>query len=225
MYCINCGKHIEEDSVFCQFCGYKVAHSTYSSVDSPDQESTSSAVNKNASDQLWEKFAEIYDAKDGEKEKYDRLSSEHIWELIDRLYTNAFESFIKEKQDELNPLPYKVIESLKILYLYSVVGGYKLWVAETLLKDKPLGKFKSFNIDEFVDEWKNYDFQLAMKGLSDEVSVCMTMYLEHRIKNFIDSEPDVKELSAKTIEDLKSSIIFQIINGYLAGEVEYKFSK
>ena len=153
------------------------------------------------------------------------MSSDNIWGLIERLYTNAFEAFIQEKKEALNTQPYKVIEALKSLYLYSVLGGYRLWVAEALLNDKPLGTFKSFDIDKFVEEWKANDFQKAMKGISDEMGVCITMYLEHRMSNFLENSPSIKDIPNSTMEELRSSITFQIINGYLAGEVEAKFRK
>lgn len=228
MFCNKCGKQIEEDSIFCQFCGNKIADDTpepQSEKTSKTKNVSNQSANKSKSDLLWDKFAEVYDAKDNEREKFNGLSSEYIWELIERLHTNAFETFIQEKKGELNSQPYKVIEALKNLYLYSVLGGYKLWIAEALLRDKSLEKFKSFDIDKFVEEWKAIDFQKAMKGISDEMGVCMTLYLEHRMSNFIENFPSIKEIPNSTMEELRSSITFQIINGYLAGEVEAKFRK
>lgn len=228
MYCNKCGKQIEEDSIFCQFCGNRVADDTpepQSEKNSATKNVSNKTTNKSKSDLLWDKFAEVYDAKDDARKQFDELSSDNIWELIERLYTNAFETFIQEKKEALNSQPYKVIESLKSLYLYSVLGGYRLWLAEALLSEKPLGKFKSFDIDKFVEEWKANDFKKAMKNISDEMGVCMTMYLEHRISNFIETSPSIKELPNALIEELRSSITFQIVNGYIAGEVEAKFRK
>jgi len=228
MYCNNCGKQIEKDSIFCQFCGNNVAEekSEHKSSDSSKMEEVKSeTAKKGKSDLLWEKFAEVYDAKDDEKKHFDGLSSEYIWELIERLYTNAFESFIQEKKNELNSQPYKSVEALKNLYLYAVLGGYRLWIAEAILEEKSLGKFKSFDIDKFVEEWKIYDFQKGMKNVSDEMGACMTQYLEHRMNTFIENSPSIKEVSNATMEELRSSITFQIINGYLAGEVETTFRK
>lgn len=227
MYCNNCGKKNDKDSKFCQFCGTRISsENSQTQPQNPSTEETNSKqVEKSKSDLLWDKFAEVYDAKDDDRKHFDELSSEYIWELIERLYTNAFESFIQEKKSELNSQPYKTIESLKNLYLYAVLGGYRLWIAEAILEEKPLGKFKSFDIDKFVDEWKIYDFQKGMKNVSDEMGVCISQYLEHRMSSFIENSPSIKEATNATMEELRSSITFQIINGYLAGEVEAPFRK
>lgn len=227
MYCNKCGKKNDNDSKFCQFCGNKIGieNSESQPEKNPNEESPSDHTKKSKSDLLWEKFAEVYDAKDDEKRDYELLSSDYIWELLERLYTNSFESFIQEKKDELNSQPYKSIEALKNLYLYSVLGGYKLWIAEAILEEKSLGKFKSFDIEKFVDEWKEYDFQKGMKNVTDEMGVCITQYLEHRMNIFIENFPSIKDVSNATMEELRSSITFQIVNGYLAGEVENTFRK
>jgi len=225
MYCSNCGKKIDIDSKFCHFCGAQIEKDSIEA----EAESTSTEekvpTKSTGSDLLWEKFAEVYDARDEEREKFNELSSEIIWELIERLYTNSFETFIQEHKKELNSQPFKAIESLKNLYLYSVLGGYRFWIAEALLNDKPLGKFKSFDIDMFVKEWKEYDFSKAMKNISDDMSVCMSMYLEHRMNGLLESTPSIKEVSNATMEELRNSITFQIINGYNAGTLENTFRK
>lgn len=228
MFCSSCGKQIDEDSTFCHFCGKKVANSAsnpQSKNPSKDERAEEKPVNKTKVDLLWDKFAEIYDAKGDEKNKFNKLSSEHVWELMERLYTNTFETFIQEKKNELNTHPYKTIEELKKMYLYSTIGGYWLWTAEALANEKPLGEFKTFSIGEFVDEWKVYDFQKAAKSISDELSTCISMYLEHRMGDFIESAPSIKDVSNATMEMLRSSITFQILNGYNVGEVESKFRK
>lgn len=228
MFCNQCGEQIEEDSIFCQFCGNKIQDirpETQSENTSKTKNVTRQPVNEDAVDLLWSKFADVYDNKNNEQNKFDEISSEYIWELIERLYTNAFESLIGDKKDELNTRPYNEIEALKNLYMFSVLGGYKFWIAEALLKNKPLGKFKSFDIDDFVEEWKSNDFEKEMKEISEEMGVCMTMYLDHRITIFLDAAPSAKELPNSFIEELRNTITFQIINGYMAGVVEDKFRK
>lgn len=225
MYCSNCGKKIDVDSKFCHFCGAKVdIDNAEPEAETPSREEKTS-TKRTKSDLLWDKFAEVYDAKDGEREKFNSMSSEHIWELIERLSTNAFETFIEEKKEELNAQPYKVIEALKNHYLFAVVGGYRFWIAEELLKEEKLNKFKSFSLDDFIEEWKNTDFQKMMKNVSDEMGTCMTMYLEHRMNSLMENYPSIMDVSNATMKDLKDSITFQILNGYLAGVVEAKFRK
>src|SRR3989344_1907111 len=124
MYCNNCGKKVDEDSKFCQFCGARVdkANDSKPKAESEKQkEEAKETETKSKVDQLWDKFAEVYDAQDKEREKYDALSSLHIWDIIDRLSTNAFETFIADNKDELNSQPYKAIEAIKNLYLLSVL--------------------------------------------------------------------------------------------------------
>ncbi|MDQ3008002.1 MAG: zinc ribbon domain-containing protein [bacterium] len=228
MYCNQCGKEIDEDSIYCQFCGSEIS----SNASEPTSENTSQKevtqeqnINSSNTDLLWDKFADVYDAKGDDKKKYDELYSDQVWELIDRLYTNTFETYIQENKQELNSQPYKIIEALKNMFLFSVIGGYKLWIAEAILEKKPLGKFRVFDLDELVKEWKSHDFQNAIKGLSDAMGNCMSLYLEHKISSFIENNPSIKEVSNATIEDIKRSVLVQIINGYHAGEIESKFRK
>jgi hypothetical protein len=228
MHCNKCGEKIEEDSVFCQFCGNKVAgknteHQTNDS--SREEDIKSKPVKKSKEDLLWEKFAEVYDSDGADREKFNALSSQHVWELLERLSVNAFESFIQDNKEELNKQPYKTIEALKNVYIWAVDGGYKLWVAEALLNDKKLDKFKSFSLEEFIGEWKKCDFDKALKALSEEMNIGISRYSNFRFNSFIESAIEAKELSNATIENLKTSLLFQTLNGFYAGQVENTFRK
>jgi len=229
MYCNNCGKQIDEDSIFCQFCGNNVADdkSKHKSSDSSKKGKVKSEeVKKNKTDLLWEKFVEVYDADGTDREKFNALSSEHIWELFERLSVNAFESFIQDNKEEFNKQPYKTIEALKNVYTWVVIGGYKLWLAEALLnKYKKLNKFKFFSLDEFVEEWKKYDFDNEIKALSEEMGIGISKYSDFRFNSFMENAPEAKELSNATIEKLKSSLLVQTLNGYHAGKIENTFRK
>ena len=78
MYCNNCGKKVDEDSKFCQFCGARVdkANDSKPKAESEKQkEEAKETETKSKVDQLWDKFAEVYDAQDKERERYDALSS------------------------------------------------------------------------------------------------------------------------------------------------------
>lgn len=228
MYCNKCGKQIDEDSIFCQFCGNTVAEEDTKpkSETSSKQETKSETEKKSKSDLLWEKFAEVYDAGGKDKEIFDALSSSYIWELQERLSINAFESFIEENKEELNKQPYKTIEALKNIYSWAVLGGYRFWLAEALLDDKEeLNKFKSFSLEKFIDKWKEYDFDKALKELSEEMGICITKYSNFRLNNFMDSTQEAKELPNATVEKLKTSLLFQTLNGYHTGKIENSFRK
>jgi hypothetical protein len=228
MYCNNCGKKVDEDSKFCQFCGARVdiADDSKPKAESENQkEEVKETETKSKADQLWDKFAEVYDAQDKEREKYDALTSIHIWDIIQRLSTNAFETFITESKDELNSQPYKAIEAIKNLYAMSVLGGYRLWIAEALLEEQELGKFKSFKIDNLIDDWKDYDFDKSLKELSEEMGICISKYVTHRVDSFMDNTPTMKDVSNATVEKLRSSIMWQIVSGYNAGQIESKYRK
>lgn len=228
MYCNNCGKQIDEDSIFCQFCGNKVAESNIEPKEtepSKEEDTSPKPAKKSKADLLWERFVEVYDAEGTDRERFNALSSEYVWELFDRLSVNAFESFIQDNKDELNKLPYKTIESLKNTYTWTVIGGYRLWLAEILLEDKKLNKFKSFSIDELVEEWQKYDFDKEIKALSDEMDMGLTRYSNFRFNSFMENAPEAKELPNATIEKLKSSLLIQTLNGYHTGKIENTFRK
>jgi len=229
MYCNKCGKQIDEDSIFCQFCGNNTAdeRSEHKSSDSSKKgEVKSEEVKKIKADLLWEKFVEVYDAEGADREWFNALSSEYIWELFERLSINAFESFIQDNKEELNKQLYKTIEALKNVYTWIVIGGYRLWLAEALLnKYKKLNKFKSFSLDEFVEEWKKYDFDKEIKALSEEMGIGISRYSDFRFNSFMENAPEAKELSNATVEKLKSSLLVQTLNGYHAAKIENTFRK
>jgi len=224
MYCNNCGKHNPEDSKFCQVCGAKLNGQSESKP--KVEESTPEVDIKTKNDSLWDKFAEVYDAKGEDRERFDNVSSPSIWELLERLSVNAFESFIQENKDELNKQPYKTIEVLENIYTWAVLGGYRLWLAEALLDDKEeLNKFKSFSLDKFIEAWKQYDFDKAFKALSEEMGICISRYSDFRLNSLMENVPEAKDLSNATVEKLKTSLLLQTLNGYHAGKIENTFRK
>lgn len=230
MYCNKCGKHIDEDSIFCQYCGNNVAEQP-SEIPQPQETSKEDKPqdeqSKKAKDEvLWEKFVEVYDADGEARQRFNALCSEHIWELLERLSVNRFESFLEENKTELNKQPYKTIETLKNVFNWTGLGGYRLWLAEALLDDKEeLNKFKSFTLDNFIDKWKEYDFEKAFKDLSEEMGICISRYSNFRLNNFMENAPEAKELSNATVEALKTAIILHAANGYHAGKIENNFRK
>lgn len=228
MYCNKCGKQIDEDSLFCQFCGNSVADEDAKpkSETSSKQKTKSETEKKSKSDLLWEKFVEVYDAEGKERDRFNALSSTHIRELLERLSVNGFESFIQENKEDFNKQPYKTIESLKTVYSWVGLGGYRLWLAEALLDDKEeLNKFKSLSLDKFIDVWKEYDFDKAFKKLSEEMGICITRYANFRLNSFMENAPEAKELPNATVELLKTSLLLHTLNGYHAGKIENTFRK
>ncbi len=230
MYCNKCGKHIDEDSIFCQFCGNSVVEEN-SAIPQPKNsskkdETKPEPAKKSKEDLLWEKFVEVYDADAKDRERFNALSSPYIWELLERLSVNRFESFLQENKDEMNKQPYKTIESLKNVYTWTVLGGYRLWLAEALLDEKEeLNKFRSFSLDKFVDIWKDYDFDRAMKELSEEMGISITRYSNFRLNTFMENALEAKELSNATVEELRTSLLLHTVNGYHAGKIENTFRK
>lgn len=215
--------------MFCQFCGTKLTSDSSkhgSKTSSKKKADEPKPAKKTEVDLLWDKFVEVYDAKEDDRKRFNELSSPYIWELQERLSTNAFEAFLQDNKEELNKQPYTTIEALKTVYTWAVIGGYRLWLAEALLdKKEELNKFKPFSLDKFVDTWKVYDFDKAVKALSDAMGICITRYNEFRFNGFIEAAPQAKELSNETIEKLKSSLLFQVLNGYHAGKIENSFRK
>lgn len=221
MFCPNCGKNIEEDSKFCQFCGVKVSLPEVSkkAKNEPVSQQTNS---------IWDKFVDIYNSKGEERRKYEENSSNEVWELINRISINTFESFIEEYRDALNKQPYKVIEVLKSTFQLSATGGYWFWMAEAMLKTNPLGGLKPIDFENFIGEWRKVaidNYTETSKKLSEELMVSMSNFHNFRMETLFESSPTIKELSNEFIEKLKSSLIMQIIWGYIIGLIESKYRK
>ncbi len=226
MYCNNCGKHNHENSKFCQYCGTKLVKQVDDEEKSKKEEETKQEEKK--TDTLWDKFVEVYDAKDEDRKKFDSVSSPYIWELIERLAVNGFEGFLQDEEikKEFNKQPYKTLEALKTYYTWCVLGGYRLWLSEALLDDKEeLNKFKSFSLDKFIEAWKEYDFDKAMKELSEEMGIAITRYSSFRLEGFMDSAPEAKNLPNALVEQLRTSLLLETVNGYHAGKIENTFRK
>lgn len=222
MFCTNCGKIIGDDSKFCQFCGT----STGSKKDNDKKEEPEK--NNTALDILWEKFAEVYNAKDAEKKKYLDNSSNEAWELINRLYTNNFESIIEEYKEILNKQPYKVLEIIKLNYQLSVIGGYWFSVSESLLHKKELGKLKPIELEKFIEEWKNTaldNFSQTTKNFSEELMLGFNQFHNIRIEAIFEEAPSLKELPNEFIEKLKSNLVMLIFWGYIIGQNEAAYRK
>jgi hypothetical protein len=222
MFCTNCGKNIGEDSKFCQFCGTNIGDKKDN--DKKETETTKST----ATDNLWDKFVEVYNSKGEERKKYEDQFSNEAWELINRLSINAFESFIKEHKEVLNKQPYKTIEALKSSYQLATAGGYWLWMAETLLKKGELGKLKPIELEKFIEEWKRAaieNYTQTSKKFSEELITVMSYFHNFRMEALFETAPSLKDLPNEFIEKLKSNLIMQIVWGYIIGQNELAYRK
>lgn len=217
MFCKKCGKEIQNESKFCPFCGIGVA----SDNSSKKEEATTEKQN------IWDVFAKIYDSKGVEKEKYNELSSIEVWELINRLGKNTFESFIEENKEQLNKQPYKVIENFENMFKFAVIGGYWLWTAGYILKKGNNWKLKTIILDDIIKDWTE-----NLKGLDDfvknapqDLSEAIIRYRDFKINDFLENSSSIKELPIEFIDKIKSEILGKILWGYFIGVTESKYIK
>ena len=222
MFCYQCGEQIEEDSIFCQFCGKNIA-----SDDSEHQsENKNSTILKKESRLLVKKFDKLNLAIKKNDESILALSSVYISELLDRLSENTFERFLQANKDELNRQPYKIIEEIKDTIALSILGGYRFWLAEILLNNNDkLNKFTAFSIDLLVEKYTNFNFMNGLETLSEPMNFCVNTYSQIQFEDILKIEPEVKNLTSALIEELKNSILISIMSGYYAGEIENTFRK
>jgi len=221
MLCNNCNKLNPKGSNYCQHCGNNLKEKN---KDKPKTENIK--ISKN-SQSLWDKFVEIYDSKNEEKKIYLDLMSNEAWELIDRISVNTFEKFIEENKEQLNKLPYKVIEQIKNVFNWSVTGGYWMWYVEKFYNKEKITEMKHITIDALKDEWNEYAFKKSKEtydSLSQDLLDVMNLYHNVRINYLMENE-SIKELTNETIEKLKTALIFNIIWGYSIALAEKKYRK
>ncbi len=217
IFCQNCGKQIPKDSKFCQFCGDALA-----SDDSLKKEKV-----KLKRRGVWEIFTDIYDFDEEKRKKYNDLSSNEAWELINRLGKNSFESFIEDNKEILNKQPYKVIEKLESTYKLCVIGGYWLWMAEYISKNGESWKLRTIQLDDLVKEWtsaleKQGDF---VKTIPEDLSEAISKFQNFQVNSILEECPSIKELSTEFIEKVKFDLLLKILWGYFIGTSESKYIK
>jgi len=227
MFCENCGKQIPDESKFCKFCGVKSAIGEIAGSDKKENKETTK-IQEEDNIGIWDKFAEIYDSKGEERDKFNDLSSNEAWELINRIGKNTFEGFIEENKDQLNKQPYTVIESLENLFKFAVIGGYWLWTAEYILKNGNTWKLKTIDLDKFIKEWTE-----NLKGLNDfiqknsstDLGGTIIQYQNFKTNSFLENCPTIKELPVKFIDNIKTEILGKILWGYMIGTTESRYIK
>lgn len=226
MFCENCGKEISNESRFCKFCGATVINSGTEKSEKKEKKE-SPKKQKNNSKTIWDGFAEIYDSKGEERDKYNELSSNEAWELINRLGKNTFEGFIEENKEQLNKQPYKVLENLENMLKYAVIGGYWLWTAEYILNNGNSWKLKTINLDNLIKEWTEEVKGLGVfiKKISPDLDDAFNRYQNFKMNSFLEESPTIKDLSVEFIEKIKLELLTKILWGYCIGISESKYIK
>lgn len=220
MQCNQCNKLNPKGSNFCQHCGNNLKQSS-------KRESKNTVKKSQNKLTLWEKFIEVYDSKNDERKQYIDLMSDEAWELINRISINTFEKFIEENKEQLNKLPYKIIEQIKEVFNWCVSGGYWMWYVESFYNNDKILPMKHIAVDALKDEWNKYAFEKHREtydSLSKDLIDVMNLYHSVRINYLMENE-SVKELINETIEKLKTSLIFNIIWGYSIALAEKKYRK
>lgn len=219
MDCNNCNKSIDSDSKFCSYCGEQVNKKVKTKKDTFSP--------KNNVD-LWDKFTEIYDSTGDDRKVYEDLSSYEVWELIKRISTNQFESFIQDNKDSLNKQPYKVIETLKNVYGWCTGGGYWFWMAEAMLKDENLKNLNHIELETYIKDWQSLiaqKYEEHQKEFLPDLEQSMSRFFEYELNTILNSSESVKDLPNEIIERIKTDVFMLIFWGYLGGVAESKYRK
>ena len=97
MFCKHCGKLVDDNSVFCEFCGGKIT------ADNGGASEKSEIKPKQQS--VWDKFTDIYDSRDKVRDSYISMTAVETWDIIGKIPKNSCEDFLNEHKDELNKQP------------------------------------------------------------------------------------------------------------------------
>ena len=226
MLCPQCNKLNPKGSNFCQSCGNNLKVKETKRQNSSKTVTKTNLVERDQQKGLWDKFTSIYDAQGEERQKNVNLTSNEVWELMQRFSTNTFEKFIEDNKLELNKQPYRLIESLKNNFIYASSGGYWTWFAEALLNEKVLSPVKNSIFEPLRKDWEKLvfdDYSKTYEAITDEAKECMNLFLIYRINTFLDSSPTAKDLTNELIDKLKTSLVYNIIWGYVVGIAEENY--
>jgi hypothetical protein len=227
MFCEKCGKEISNESKFCKFCGANIVVEETTELDKTENQEAIKTQKKEVVE-IWDKFAEIYDSKGEERDKFNALSSNEAWELINRIGKNTFEGFIEENKERLNKQPYTVIENLENLFKFAAIGGYWLWTAEHILNKGNSWKLKTIDLDKFIKDWTE-----SLTGLNDfieknsstDLGGAILQYQNFKANSFLENCPTIKELPVEFIDNIKTEVLGKILWGYFIGVAESKYIK
>ncbi len=221
--CGSCGTLNFAGSLFCQKCGSKLtADGKPEKKGGLPKEVTKSQPKTN----LWDKFAELYDSTGERRERYLDSTTNDAWEFLQRVSTNIFEKFIEDNKEDLNKQPYRLIESLKNSYSWSIAGGYWIWLSEQVYNNDKIKPIKTYDIEKLGKEWEKLAFDDYSKTYTDislEVKDGMNRFLTYRLNSFLDSVPSAKDLTKEFVDKLQTSLVYCVIWGYIFGLAESKY--
>jgi len=224
MYCIHCGKQIPDESSFCEHCGGKISDDAGQDVKQQPKEEEQSSGKQT----YWDKFAEIYDSRGEEKDKYNALVSDAAWEILSRFSTNAFVAFM-EQTPTLNKKPNKDVETLKNEFTLSVIAGYYMWLAEQIYNHRDLKLPAINNVEDLAKGWKEAnmfeDSQRYMENIPTMVTNAMDTFLSWRAKSVLEEATSLNDLPHELIEGIKTNLGIIIVMGYALGSIEDKYRK
>lgn len=221
IFCSECGKELTSESKFCHYCGIRVQIAENTSE--PQEDATKTALDTTT---LFGKFAQIYDSEGEEEKEYLRLTTNEVWELINRIALSKFEDFLQENRQSLNKEPYRVIEQIKSAYSASATGGYYLWLAEALLANPSLSTPKPFDMEKLAHNWtevvKNSNIE---EIVSNDMANAMTLFRDHLMKGIMNSSETIKSQPHSLIEQLETDLFIAMYWGYMTGIAESKNRK
>lgn len=205
MKCGNCQEFIDDDSKFCQFCGQKVIQS------SPSDEK----LNK-----FWQKFVGYsYEKEEAKRAQNRLLIPENIIEIIKRFSTNIFEA-LKENNDEIQKLPFSVVENIRSYYYLSCEDGYWLYVTNKEFKNEKPATNKA-KVEEIVEELQETlkDETKFKRYLTEDFIKVFQANESVEFDVFIQNNPQIKELSAKTVDNIKTDLQNTTLWTYICCEI------
>ncbi len=213
MYCKKCGKKIDDNAKFCNFCGFDNENIDF--------------INQDKNKSTLDIFVSIYDSIGEQRDKYMNLSSNEAWELINRLGKNTFENYIEENRDVLNKQPYKTLEYLESAFKRAVMGGYWIWMADCIYKRRKEWKLKSIELVDLIDKWTKSVGELSnfVDNIPAELEGVINSFHIFNINSFLESSPEIKDLPVEFIDKLKFDILKTLFWGYHVGLSEYEYKK
>jgi len=220
MFCTNCKNDLPVDSNFCVNCGTKVEHIA---DDAPKDNKSIDRTDRQ--EKIHKKFAEIFSAKDEEKEKYDKFISEQSLVAINNTYKGFFDQLfddIKDREGEISNMPLWLYRKLRGNVWLQIKGGLQLMMAKKIIDKEKLAtpKFKTPQ-EKFDDEWgKIYD--KVVDNLDDVIKTIVVKDAEILIDNLKDQNEEMGNFPVKFVEALKSKYMWGTFVGISMALVEEK---